>query len=319
MSKEAAAFKKRQMAAIGMISSVKQSGKSEAVDRSSHEPKVKRPKPTSSSAKASHGQKKNPHRSYELDRAMGNRFQIITKIVKYLKTRFHEGLLEPLCIEDLLEEARLQDTAAVVKGWLSSDALPNNPKVEIVQKNGARCFKFRPRYPKVRDKASLLNLLQSYAEEGEGGVLLEDLLESAPNAVSLVHQLESSGDAITVPLVNQRRLNAPQPVKQSDGDQASSSQPTTSGRQTNLVVFSSQRQYGLADVDEKLIAMWRAIEPGGAEIASALAGEAPDKNAQRGKGKRGRPPNKKTADGIPSFKQTNSHLANSGLLMNFGQ
>ena len=59
-----------------------------------------------------------------------------------------------------------------------SQALASNPKIEVVEGDK---YKFRPPYS-VRDRKGLLRLLDKHDQRGLGGILLEDIEESLPNA-----------------------------------------------------------------------------------------------------------------------------------------
>lgn len=62
--------------------------------------------------------------------------------------------------------------------WLQTEALQNNPKIEVTL-DGAR-FVFKPVY-KIRDGKSLLRLLKQHDLKGMGGILLEEVQESLPH------------------------------------------------------------------------------------------------------------------------------------------
>lgn len=62
--------------------------------------------------------------------------------------------------------------------WLQSEALQNNPKIEVT-KDG-QSFSYKPVY-KLKDGKSLLRLLKQQDLRGLGGVLLDDIQESLPH------------------------------------------------------------------------------------------------------------------------------------------
>ncbi len=62
--------------------------------------------------------------------------------------------------------------------WLYTEALPNNPKVDV---NIEGKFSFRPPL-KCRDKKSVLRLLKQHDLKGLGGILRDDVVESVPHA-----------------------------------------------------------------------------------------------------------------------------------------
>lgn len=63
-----------------------------------------------------------------------------------------------------------------VKQWLQTEALTQNPKIEVTDGR----FVFKPMY-KIKDKKSLLRLLKQHDLKGLGGILLEDIQESLPH------------------------------------------------------------------------------------------------------------------------------------------
>lgn len=62
--------------------------------------------------------------------------------------------------------------------WLQTEALQNNPKIEVSPDGGR--FIFKPVY-KIRDGKSLLRLLKQHDLKGMGGILLEEVQESLPH------------------------------------------------------------------------------------------------------------------------------------------
>ncbi|KAK8787430.1 hypothetical protein V5799_022797 [Amblyomma americanum] len=68
-------------------------------------------------------------------------------------------------------------------------ALQNNPKLQVTLDNK---YCFRPAY-NLKDRKSLLRLLDKHDQRGLGGVLLEDVQESLPN---VERHLKALGDSI---------------------------------------------------------------------------------------------------------------------------
>ena len=60
-------------------------------------------------------------------------------------------------------------------------ALQSNPKIKLVIEDGVEKFLFKPKY-EIPNRKALLNLLKRHDLHGDGGVLLEDVEESCPNA-----------------------------------------------------------------------------------------------------------------------------------------
>lgn len=57
-------------------------------------------------------------------------------------------------------------------------ALINNPKIEVLPGD---TYKFKSTF-NLRDRKSLLRLLDKYDQRGLGGILLDDIQESLPNS-----------------------------------------------------------------------------------------------------------------------------------------
>lgn len=105
-------------------------------------------------------------------------FGILAKIVKHMKERYRDGNMEPLTLEEILDETHQLDITARQKHWLKTEALINNPKIEIV--NG-ESYKYKPKYC-IKDKKALIRLLDKNDQNGLGGLLREDVEESLPHA-----------------------------------------------------------------------------------------------------------------------------------------
>ena len=60
-------------------------------------------------------------------------------------------------------------------------ALQSNPKIKVVMEDGVEKFLFKPKY-EINNRKALLNLLKRHDLHGDGGILLEDVEESCPNA-----------------------------------------------------------------------------------------------------------------------------------------
>lgn len=104
------------------------------------------------------------------------RFGVLAKIVKHMKTRHQEGDSHPLKLEEILDETNQLDIGSSVKTWLQTEALMNNPKIEVSPEGR---FSFKSVY-KIKDGKSLMKLLKQQDLKGLGGVLLEDVQESLP-------------------------------------------------------------------------------------------------------------------------------------------
>jgi len=128
------------------------------------------------------------------------KFGVLTKIVKHLKQKFQDGEDSPLSIEDILDETNQLDADNKTRMWLMSEALPNNPKIEMTPEG---TFMFRPPL-KCRDKRSFLRLLRLHDMKGLGGILRDDVLESVPRAEKVLKLLEQ--DIITITRQDKKKV-----------------------------------------------------------------------------------------------------------------
>lgn len=115
------------------------------------------------------------------------KFVVLAKIVKYMKVRHQDGEDHPLTLEEILDETNQLFVSPKVKQWLETEALINNPKIEVIANNK---FLFKAPY-KIRDKKSLLRLLKHHDLKGLGGIMLEDVQESLAHCDKVLRQLQS--------------------------------------------------------------------------------------------------------------------------------
>lgn len=161
--------------------------------------KSKKPKKESEASGSSNGTlSSNPIRDlYSYKSTVGvsqNNFSILAKIVKHMKQRFAQGDSEPLGLDELLDETNQLDIGHRQKQWLESGALSDNPKIEMTADGK---YAFKPTF-KLRDRKSLLRLLEKYDIQGKGGILLDDVMESLPNAEKILKQLEQTDSVIII-------------------------------------------------------------------------------------------------------------------------
>lgn len=114
------------------------------------------------------------------------KFGVLAKIVKHMKARHQEGDDHPLTLEEILDETNQLDVGSKVKQWLQTEALTQNPKIEVTDGR----FVFKPMY-KIKDKKSLLRLLKQHDLKGLGGILLEDIQESLPHCDKHLKNLQN--------------------------------------------------------------------------------------------------------------------------------
>lgn len=129
-------------------------------------------------------------REFDYKTATGSseyKFGILAKIVRYLKSMHQKGIQEAITIDDILDETNQTDIGPRNQHWLTSEALLNNPKVEVVG-NG---YRFKPVY-NIRDKKGLLNLLRENEQNGNGCIMMEIIEESVPNVAKVMKDLKDS-------------------------------------------------------------------------------------------------------------------------------
>jgi hypothetical protein len=63
--------------------------------------------------------------------------------------------------------------------------LCNNPKIDFEKKDGVRKYKFKPLY-NLKKGIDLINLIKENQFKAAGGVLLDDVQESLPNADAVI-------------------------------------------------------------------------------------------------------------------------------------
>ncbi|XP_019865022.1 general transcription factor IIE subunit 2 [Aethina tumida] len=122
------------------------------------------------------------------------RFGVLTKIVKHMKTRHLEGETHPLSLEEILDETNQLDVGNKLKQWLATEALTDNPKIEV-SFDGK--FQFKPLY-KLKDRKSLLKLLKQQDLKGLGGILLDDVQESLPQCEKALKMLQNQNEIFLI-------------------------------------------------------------------------------------------------------------------------
>lgn len=124
------------------------------------------------------------------------KFSVLAKIVKYMKQRHQEGDDHPLTLEEILDETNQLDAGSKVKQWLQTEALANNPKIEV---NNEGKYIFKALY-KIKDKKGLLRLLRQHDLKGLGGIMLEDVQESLPHCEKALKSLQNEIIYISRPI-----------------------------------------------------------------------------------------------------------------------
>lgn len=273
--KEREAFKRKAFATPVVESKKRKEKEEEDVSRK----KAKRDAPSSSSTATS-----STFSSKDLfSRTTGsssNNFSILAKIIKHMKVRFSQGDADALTLEELLDETNQLDISTRHRQWLESDALKNNPKVEVTEEGK---YAFKPTF-KLKDKVSLRRLLDKYDREGKGGIALEDIQESLPNADRILKNL---GDKVII-------LSRPADKKK--------------------VVFYNDKSNHL-QIDEEFQKLWRSVAVDGIDeqkIEEYLTKQGITSMQELGGGRKGIPIQKRKKPAnkrARNFKKTNDHVA----------
>ncbi|XP_008315229.1 transcription initiation factor IIE subunit beta [Cynoglossus semilaevis] len=150
--------------------------------------KKKKTKGDKESSSGSRHSTESTNGSFNIKTSSGYKFGCLAKIVNYMKTRHQNGDTHFLTIDEILDETKLLDIGIKQKQWLITEALVNNPKIEVRDAT----YGFKPKY-NLKDKKALLRLLDKHDQLGLGGVLLDDVEEGLPNSAKAIKAL---GDQI---------------------------------------------------------------------------------------------------------------------------
>ncbi|GIX77709.1 general transcription factor IIE subunit 2, partial [Caerostris extrusa] len=129
-------------------------------------------------------------------------FGILAKIVKHMKQRHLNGDSYPLSLEEILDETNQLDVGIRQKNWLLNEALVNNPKLQM---DADGKYVFKPPY-NIKDRRTLLKLLDKHDQRGLGGVAYDDVAECIPNVEKALKVLGDSAICITQPISKKKIL-----------------------------------------------------------------------------------------------------------------
>jgi len=160
--------------------------------------------------------------------------QLQFAIINKMKERHQEEFTHPLDINEIIDEARLMHVTQMQINRLLTD-LPKNPKIKVVEEDGKTKFVYKPKFP-IKNKAALLRLLDTYAEEGRGGMLVEDIVEALPKAKIRLKKMEEQEKIVVL-----------------------------MGADKKQIAFRSQTCFNEIKIDERFKAMWRNIPVDGLE------------------------------------------------------
>lgn len=157
---------------------------------------------SSSSSGSAAPKAKDPFAYKTAQGTSGYRFGVLAKIVKYMKQRHQDGDHHPLTLDEILDETNQLDVGLRQRHWLLTEALNSNPKI-LVTPEGK--YIFRPAYS-IKDKKGLFRLLDKNDQRGLGGVFLDDVQESLPNADRAIKILGDNIIFITRPIDKKKVL-----------------------------------------------------------------------------------------------------------------
>lgn len=115
-----------------------------------------------------------------------HRFSVMAAIVDFMKDRHLKRRYEELSLAEILDHTNYTDISPRDKAWLGQEALKNNPK--LICKDDK--YVFNPKY-KIKDRRQLLKLLEKHEEKGYGGIFLDDIRESLPDADNVIRSIQN--------------------------------------------------------------------------------------------------------------------------------
>lgn len=274
--REREAFRKKAYAQPAVESGQKRKEREPDADRSA---KAKKPKTTGPSASSS-GSRDIFSRTLA-STSSGTNFSILTKIVKQMKERFRQGDRDALTLDELLDETNQLDIGLKQRQWLETEALRNNPKVEVTDEGK---YAFLPALKNQKNRHTLIKLLDRYDREGKGGIPLDDIHESLPKADRILAQMANDIIIVTRPSDKKK------------------------------VVFYNDKSMQI-QVDEEFQKLWRSVAVDGIDeqkIEEYLTKQGIVSMQEMGGGKRTGVPiqkRKKTSSKKGrAFKKTNEHM-----------
>ena len=129
-----------------------------------------------------------------------HKFALLAEIVKHMKSRHQKGDTHALTLEEILEECKLEGKiSSMHKAWLQNEALENNPKIQVIKEGISEVkYAFKPKY-NIKDKKSLLRLLDRHDQRGLGGIMRDDIEEGLPHANKCIKNLKNKILFVTRP------------------------------------------------------------------------------------------------------------------------
>ncbi|KAK3715024.1 hypothetical protein QZH41_002668 [Actinostola sp. cb2023] len=115
-----------------------------------------------------------------------HKFAVMAAIVDFMKRRHLKREFCPLSLAEILDHINYTDISQSDKIWLGDKALKENPKLSSKDEK----YTFSPKY-NIKDRKQLLRLLEKHEDKGYGGVYLDDIRESLPDADNVVRSISS--------------------------------------------------------------------------------------------------------------------------------
>lgn len=253
---------------------------------------AKRPKPSPSSSKSKPPPKNLPKEllqpkkpattslDYKTPKFRSkHKFAVMAAIVDFMKNRHLKREFSPLSLAEILDHINYTDISQSDKVWLGERALRENPK--LIFKDDK--YAFNPKYS-IKDRKQLLRLLEKHEEKGYGGVYLDDIRESLPDADKIITA------------VHNRIIFVTKPDKK-------------------VVLFNKNKAYNIK-VDEEFQKHWRAISVDGigeGDIERYLNNAGIAAMQDSGVGSQKQAPQRKKSRKRKGFKKLNDHLDESML------
>ena len=134
-------------------------------------------------------------------------FGILRKIVLKLKKNYLDGCMDAIDFNSILDETNQLDMSIKNQNWLITEALPNNKRIKVtVGEDGVTRYAFKPPFPNLKDRSSLKRLLNNYDMRGKGGIDMDDVIESLPNAERIVKQLADRNDIVLITRPDKKKI-----------------------------------------------------------------------------------------------------------------
>jgi len=120
-------------------------------------------------------------------------FHLIAKIVNHMKSKHLTGDAYPLTLHEMLEECAQNQTVTTGTRASLDDALRNNPKMKVIDGEPVK-FAFKPPIDGIKDKKSFIRYMEKYSNQGLGGQMKDDILESLPKAEKILKYHEEKNN-----------------------------------------------------------------------------------------------------------------------------